>query len=54
MTPQIGPHRLLDMQLRVWILLIGLAFLLLALGGWAVDGIRWVWRGGRSRRLATA
>jgi hypothetical protein len=42
------------MQLKLWIVVIGLALLLLALGGWAVDGLRWALRGGPVRRLATA
>ena len=42
------------MQLKLWIIVIGLALLLLALCGWAVEGLRWTMRGGPVRRLATA
>jgi hypothetical protein len=36
--------------------LLALGLILLALGGWTVQGIRWTLRGGRDRRerLATA
>ena len=48
------PRSVRRMQLKLWIIVIGVALLLLALGGWAVDGIRWALRGGPVRRLAPA
>jgi hypothetical protein len=45
------------MNLRLIIVLVVLAAILLALGGWAVDGARWVVRGGwipRRERVAPA
>lgn len=53
-TREAGRRSLRSMQLKLWIIVIGLALLLLALGGWAVDGLRWALRGGPVRRLATA
>lgn len=45
---------LVIMELKLWILALGLLLLVLALGGWAVDGLRWALRGGAPRRLAGA
>jgi hypothetical protein len=45
------------MNLRLLIVLVVIAALFLALGGWAVDGVRWAVRGGwlpRRVRVATA
>jgi len=44
------PPRLRAMKLKFWLVVIGLALLILALGGWAVEGVRWTLTGGRSRR----
>lgn len=45
---------MLPMQLKLWIVVIGLALLVLALCGWAIEGLRWTLRGGPVRRPATA
>jgi hypothetical protein len=42
------------MQLKLWIVVIGLALLVLALCGWAIEGVRWTLRGGPVRALANA
>jgi hypothetical protein len=47
------PPRLAVMALKLWIVAIALFLLVLAIGGWAVDGLRWLWRGGPVRRPAT-
>lgn len=41
------------MTLKLWIIAIGLFLLVLAVCGWAAEGIRWAWRGGPVRRAAT-
>jgi hypothetical protein len=40
------------MALKLWIVVIAVCLLLLAIGGWTVDGLRWLWRGGPVRRPA--
>ena len=55
-TPAAQPRNLGDMKRRLLFALLALALLLLALAGWAVQGLRWA-VGGESRRrgrLATA
>jgi hypothetical protein len=42
------------MKRSLYIVLISLVLLALALGGWAVDGVRWLTRGSRRPRLAAA
>jgi hypothetical protein len=42
------------MKRSLYIVLITLVILLVALGGWAVDGARWLTRGSRRPRLAAA
>jgi hypothetical protein len=41
------------MALKLWIVAIALCLLVLAIGGWTVDGLRWLWHGGAVRRPAT-
>ena len=55
--PPSGPPRSFDaMKRTLLIALLALGLIVLAVGGWAVQGIRWTLRGGRDRRerLATA
>ena len=50
------PRRFHVMDHRLLILLLALGLLVLALGGWAVDGVRWLLTGSRRARpgIATA
>jgi hypothetical protein len=41
------------MALKLWIVAIASCLLLLAICGWTIDGLRWLWRGGPVRRPAT-
>jgi hypothetical protein len=43
----------MDMQRRLILLLLGLLVLVLAVGGWAIQGARWALTGRRAR-VATA
>jgi hypothetical protein len=42
------------MKRLVLLILLALGILLLALGGWAVQGVRWTLTGGRRRRTRLA
>ena len=44
------------MKRTLWLLILAFALLLLAIGGWAVNGVRWTLSGPRRARgrLATA
>jgi hypothetical protein len=42
------------MKRLVLLILLALGILLLALGGWAVQGVRWTLAGGRRRRTRLA
>jgi uncharacterized membrane protein YidH (DUF202 family) len=55
--PPAGTPRTVDaMKRTLLIALFAVGLIVLALGGWTVQGIRWTLRGGRDRpeRLATA
>ena len=55
MSPAVGTFTVSPMKRVVLISLLALGLLLLAVGGWAVEGLRWALGGGRRRaRLATA
>ena len=55
MPPAVGTFTVSSMKRVVLISLLALGLLLLAVGGWAVEGLRWALGGGRRRaRLATA
>lgn len=48
-----GPSRRVeDMKRTALLTLFAAVLLLLALGGWIVDGMRWLGAGGRQRQLA--
>jgi hypothetical protein len=49
-----GRRSVRPMQLKLWIVVIGLALLVLALCGWVIEGLRWALHGGPVRRPATA
>ena len=55
-TPSPRRRSVLFMKRTLLIALLAVGLIVLALGGWTVQGIRWTLRGGRNRRerLATA
>jgi hypothetical protein len=56
MPPSRPPRSVHVMKRTLLIALLALGLILLAVGGWTVQGLRWVLGGGRNRRerLATA
>jgi hypothetical protein len=48
------PRRFPVMNHRLLILLLALGLVVLAVGGWAVDGVRWLLTGSRSARPGVA
>jgi hypothetical protein len=56
MPPSWPPRSFDAMKRTLLIALLAVGLIVLALGGWTVQGIRWTLRGGRDRRerLATA
>jgi hypothetical protein len=52
-TAQSPSLRVMKMKTKMWIALLGMLLVLLALGGWAVDAIRWPFASARLQwRLA--
>jgi hypothetical protein len=56
MPPSRPGRRLVVMKRTLLLILLALGLIVLAVGGWAIQGIRWALGGGRDRRerLATA
>jgi len=52
MSLKTSTPRVDDMKQTALLTLFATALLLLALGGWLVDGLRWLGAGGRSRPVA--
>lgn len=52
MTAVAGRDTVVVMKRSVYVVLITLVILLVAVGGRAVDGVRWLARGSRRSRLA--
>jgi len=51
MCGRADPHRLMDMKKRLLFLLLVTGLIVLALGGWTVQGLRWAATGGWLRGL---
>jgi hypothetical protein len=51
MSPADGPRSVGDMKRRLFFLLVVTGLLVLAIGGWTVQGLRWAVTGGWSRGL---